>query len=205
MPLEVPPAGVMRMSFSGTNASTKWANVFHLYLPGNTLDVTSLPLFLSDIANIFELQLFYAACSGGLGVSLLKGDLSDGANIISGETAPGFSGTDIGEPLPGAVSACISWLGAWHYRGGHPRTYLPGGTVNWLSTPDSLDGTFLATQSTNVLNTMTEVDAYTSGQVPVCILGVLLGNTGSSHGTFAPYGDFIIRPRPANQRRRNRG
>jgi len=203
MPLAIPPAGVGRLTLEGTDATANWANVFHVYAPGNILTDPRVAGLAQDIGLLFETNLFYANCSGGLGVAKATLAMSDGSTIVVGESALGFSGTDTGTPMPGAVSCVISWLGAWHYRGGKPRTYLPGLTTSWLNSPTQLDGGLLASQTLNALNTMTSIDAYSASDVPSLSLGVLLGNTPTSPGTFAPFTGVLCRQQIGSQRRRN--
>lgn len=192
------------MTFSGTFESTKFANVFHMDLPGNTLDETSLGGFLDDMQALFATNLFYAVCSTSLGVTLAKGELSSGGSIIGGSSAAIITGSDASQELNGGTSIVVSWLGGWHYRGGKPRTYIPGGTTSWLDTPDTFSAGVIADQQAAAIDVINAINVYSTGSVPVAVLGALLGNNASSSGTFAPFVGALVRNQPGSQRRRNR-
>lgn len=46
----------------------------------------------------------------------------------------GGGGSATGQFLPASIASCIGWFIPAHYRGGHPRTYLPGVTATMIST-----------------------------------------------------------------------
>jgi len=200
----LPPADVLRFTLSGTDAGGKWANVFHAYLPGNTLDEVTLAGVLSDIVADANLLALYGSVSGAHGCNKVAGQLSTGTAIIAAETAASFAGTDDATPLPGGVAAVISWQGPWYYRGGKPRTYFGGLTGSALDSAVTLNGTFLASLGGLALAWMTTFNEYTAPSVPVMKLGALIGNTDTAAGTFAPYFGLAVRQQIGSQRRRNR-
>jgi len=205
VPNLLPPADVARVTISGTFDASHWANVFHLSLNGNTLDETTFGGFLSDLQEIFTTQLFYAACSTSFGGTLIHGELSDGTAIIGGDSAAAIVGSDSDEIAPGGIAMVVSWLGSWHYRGGKPRTYVGGATTAWFDGPTLFNGGVVASLQAAAINVIETIGAYTSTNVPVAVLGALLGNSPTAHGTFAPFTGALVRNQVGSQRRRNRG
>lgn len=204
MPLHVPPADVCRFTLSGVNGTDAYANIFHAYLPGNTLDQVTLSGWCADLNSDANLQAMYGMGAGQRTCNLIKAELSDGTDILEASSAASLSGTDDTQVLPGGVAAVISWLGSWHYRGGKPRTYYGGLTVGWLNDARTLDGGHISDLQGFASDWMATFNAYTSANVTTQTLGVLLGNTASSAGTFAPYFGVLVRPQVGSQRRRQR-
>ena len=205
MPSMVPPADVGRLTISGTFESSHWANVFHLYLPGNTLDPDSISTLLEAINDGMTTSLFYAAQANDFAAELMKLDLSDGSTITSGEIPCTLAGTDSSAHVFGASAVVISWLGSWHYRGGKPRTYVGGLTEGWLNEPTVLDSGHVASLQAAAVDTLEGIDGLSTANAPSVSLGVLLGNNATSAGTFAPFTGARVNNYVGSQRRRNRG
>lgn len=206
MPLHLPPAGVARVTASGTFSGTNFANVFHFYVPAMTFDdPTQQADFLADLEAAMSTSLLYAAQSNALGVNSLKGVFTDGLSASSLERVGGplIEGTDDGVPIFGGSAACLSWKGSWHYRGGKPRTYFGGLTENWLDGAGQIDGSHSASLTTAGANFITACAAMTGSYGSVVTLGALLGNGDGEAGTFAPFYACLTNSRPCSQRRRN--
>jgi len=206
MALHVPPAGVGRLSFSGTYQGTHWANVFHLYVP--SLDPTSgaeMTDLVNDVVGVFSDQLFYAASKDDFAADLARYVASDGTALFSTEQAvTTLVGTDSGGThLAGGTAVVVSWLGSWHYRGGKPLTYVGGLGSEWIVEPGALDGTRSASLRDAALAVIDHISALTGSYGSVVTLGALLGNTAASAGTFAPFTGAKTDSRPCSQRRRN--
>ena len=207
MSLLPPPAQVARVTLSGTFVDTTWANIFHLFAAGmDVSDVGQMTDFLTDLIAAFESSEFYDAQSNELGVTVCKGVFSDGTDLYSQEIdgSPIFAGTDDGGPWSGGVAALVNWHGAWHYRGGKPRTYLPGLTEGWADAPGLLDGSHVASLAAAASALMVDIAAMSGSYGSAVSLGVLLGNSATEAGTFAPFTGVSVQSRPCSQRRRNR-
>lgn len=206
MPLAQPPADTCRIDVNYTYELAECTTVHRIYIPGGSSDPVDLLALLGafvgiGIANLIELM------SAALVVNTARLDYSDGTSsvIVMG----GFStiaGTHGGGVLPASDAAVISWLGGWNYRGGKPRTYLPGLTQDRLASTQSLDLGFTASLAARAIDTLSEWAAIPSAHpaFPVVTPGVLLGNTVASPGTFAPFTGCVVRPQIGEQRRRNR-
>lgn len=109
-------------------------------------------------------------------------------------------------PLPPNCAAVVSWQIPAHYRGGHPRTYLPGPTSQGLQTASgnqwsSAFRTGLATAAGNFLTHFNGLTVGASSEALGCIAhhrnGVLLATP-----VFYPFSGGIIHGRVDSQRRR---
>lgn len=196
----------MRLTLSGTSDGvSKWANVFHLYVPGSTAsDLTEMTELVQDTGDSFESSLFYAGQIADFGCDLLHLEASDGTNIFSYDYSPAaLVGTDTGDHVTGGICAVVSWQGAWHYRGGKPRTYVGGLSSTWMNTPVLLDSGHCADLQSAAVGLITQIGAQSGSYGSAVVLGVLLGNTASSAGTFAPFSGARVTQQVGSQRRRN--
>lgn len=69
---------------------------------------------------------FLPLLSGSCALSSTQVILYTGGDSSEGFAGAGGNGSHIQSALPASVSVCLSWHIAPHYKGGHPRTYLPG-------------------------------------------------------------------------------
>lgn len=60
----------------------------------------------------------------------------DGTEYAGSYTNP-VAGEDSGAPLDASAAVVVSWRVASHWKGGHPRSYIPGVTADRLDTPNA--------------------------------------------------------------------
>jgi hypothetical protein len=130
------------MVFAGTYSLTNWINVQWLHLNG------SGAIAHSDLENIANsaatawgdnvVQLLSENCLLSYCQLVLYAD----GDVTDAIATAGIAGAASGSALPASVSCCISWRIASHYRGGHPRTYLPGLNQEMMANVKTWDGGF---------------------------------------------------------------
>jgi hypothetical protein len=117
---------VVRIALTGTYGVKTWANVFHAIV-----DDTG-PVGSSDLAGIAGATS--TAWSTHLSPSLSNAialtqvaatDLTSDTGLTELDTSV-HTGGQAGNASPPQVALLLSWKIARRYRGGHPRTYLPG-------------------------------------------------------------------------------
>jgi len=127
-PRPSPPDHTMRVALAGTNGSgSRWANVFWVRnAGGNTpsdTELNSLAAFIygryiSHFGPQMNVNVTVQGCQiiyyGPAGLQIGGGHVE---NTLCSQ---------VGQALPASAAICISWRVAQRYRGGHPRTYLPG-------------------------------------------------------------------------------
>lgn len=123
-----PPQGTIRAAISGINSpNSRWANVFWVRGPssgspgGTELNVVAEQLYGFWNANFNE-HLSTECVMEGCQV-LYYGA---GGARLGGQHIENVAGRNIGTALPAHAALVISWHIQQRYRGGHPRTYLPG-------------------------------------------------------------------------------
>ena len=207
MTLAIPPAGIVRLALSGTYQATRWANIFHVYVPSldpsSGAEVTDLS---NDLQDAFTSSLFYDAQANDFALNAAALTCSDGSALFGYEFPWSIEGTDdSGGHINGGTAVCVSWQGSWHYRGGKPRNYIGGLTDAWVVEPSVLEPGRVTSLRNAALALIANIAALSGSYGSVVVLGALIGNTASSPGTFAPYSGAVVQDTPRSQRRRNHG
>ena len=126
-----PVPSVMRFAVSGTNQGQKWVNIFHSKYSNVPADAATVNAICQAVHTAYVNAFTTLWSSSTILITV------DGQDLASRTAATGtFSLTHPGVqttiPMALQVALCISWSISDRYRGGHPRTYLPG-----------IDGTFV--------------------------------------------------------------
>jgi hypothetical protein len=142
MPVILPPVpNAVQVAVTGNLNALPWANIFHLSHSAGALSSGTLDAVAASVGNAYSSH-FLALMSTVSSVEQVKAmDLSSRTGPI-GLDVTHRPGTGAGTaPAANSVAFCVSWSIVDRYRGGHPRTYIPGmlGTniVNghtWLDT-----------------------------------------------------------------------
>lgn len=125
-PRPAPPVRTARIAFNGTYGTTSWTNVMHLFLSGSTaVTEADLNSICDQSASLFISHLLLQC---NIGVTLRSTEIlyNPGGDLLAGFSPVSGAGGSNGTPLPANIAMCISWHINQHYKGGHPRTYLPG-------------------------------------------------------------------------------
>jgi hypothetical protein len=107
-----------------------------------------------------------------------------------------------------APAALINWGISDFYRGGHPRTYLPGVPSAQVQNANFVSTTLLSQLNTGAAAFLTAVNALTHGGISATALGTVRfasGNAWLSPPVFRAYGSGSCRSRLAIQKRRMGG
>src|SRR5215467_12594453 len=114
-----------KIVLTGTSNGTNWANIFHAEgtaTPGSIPDLTTLA---ASINTLWGTTLGSHRSSLCHLTQVVIQDISSETGS-AGVNTTSNPGTVAGTPLPANVAHVVSWKIARRYRGGHPRTYLPG-------------------------------------------------------------------------------
>jgi hypothetical protein len=207
------PEGVVRVEVVGDVVGTLWANVFHL----NT--EVSGPPTEADVGTL--IQAFYNAYlanllphfNNGWLANYASGSYSNGdGTFVEGSYANAVAGEDSGVYLDAGASLLISWRVSASWRGGHPRTYLPGITQDRLQTATAFSTATITEYQGAVDDFLAAVNALTPAVFTSVTLGCLrrFADGGSTQTPpvyldppeFVPFASGLCRKQVAHQRRR---
>jgi hypothetical protein len=122
----------MRFAVSGTNQGQKWVNIFHSKYSNTPADGATINSICQAVHTAYVNAFTTLWSSSTVLITV------DGQDLASRTAATGtFSLTHPGVqttiPMSLQVALCISWSISDRYRGGHPRTYLPGIDGNFVT------------------------------------------------------------------------
>lgn len=201
-----PPDGTVRVALSGTIFATYWANVFWLEL-GSADDPDDAALaalcdgistaWATDIAPHVNtaVYLFNVTCTffGPGGVERQHvGTYSHEGGVAS-------------QQHNCAASIVVNWLIGQHYRGGHPRSYLPGPDDSSITNGATLNSGYASALATAVAAFLTAVNAITHAGITSVKMGtVSFVDAGAWRAppVFWPYIGSRIRSTLGTQKRR---
>lgn len=164
-----PVPGVAQFKVFMLQTSVQILNIHHVTCAGDTTawSIGDLNLMSLTIWNAYNTSLMPHLFSGLSLGDVIAQDLGS-VTGASGSHVGSATGGGIGATISQGSAVCVDWLIGRHYRGGHPRTYLPGLTSNDLINGVTLDGTFTAFVDTWAAAMMTNVaaTALTRGGTP---------------------------------------
>lgn len=126
MPALPDVAGLCRLTFKGTLGTLTWANVMHVgYDVADTVTQAKADALAASARLAFNTRMMAHMHSSVTLTETIVTDLSSVNGVTAIDTGSGV-GAQGASVSPGQVAFLINWKIARRYRGGHPRTYLPG-------------------------------------------------------------------------------
>jgi len=166
--------GIVRCTAYGRIAGVRTANVWHIQCNNGVG-----PIALSDVTALATAVRGYAKIRFTNLLSNVYTQLELVALDLTNATGAGvtITGSDVGgtvtTPLPANVACCITWAISRHYRGGHPRTYLPGIPGGAQQDANSFTASFIGQVNTGAAGFRSDINAFTStgiSQARLCVV-----------------------------------
>jgi len=211
MPPRPPLAGSVKLECNWQSDGSAIAHNISYALFGTSVDLSN-ETTLTDLAN----NLMTSWASSGMPaqlsehwhlISVTASDNSGASEASYLSTHASIPGTDSSMAQPPQVAVCASWQIPARYRGGKPRWYLPGITLNalsasygaailpsWATATETALRAFLAAFQDGTANGMD----YTWGT-----LSYFTGNAPRVTPVFRLYTGVIVHERLDSQRRRS--
>lgn len=201
------PDNSVRVSISGTMNGVNWANVFHAQLTtSGTITQADLDSWLNTFQTNYKTRFgptMHASVSFVLAKAVLY--TPGGGELISQVSMTG-SGSSGGTAIAdNSVSKVVSWLTTVYWRGGKPRTYIPGVSTAEVTANNALTAAQITTLTTAGTNFRTDTNAQTVGTITGTSLGFVSFRSGNAErGTpiFFSVTGAKVHPRLGTQRRR---
>jgi hypothetical protein len=201
-----PPVGTCRVAIGGTNGTLPFVNVFYLKLTDNgTQTAADLKTVVDAMVASYHTRF---AANVGSSVTLTN---AQAAWILTGGAVVEYSGsysqamTGGTEAANGSGAYVLNWTINQYYRGGHPRTYMPGvitADISNLANVSSAKQSALATSGNSFI---TDVNALTATNITGVALGTVSfarANAWRVPPVFYPYHACSCRQIIGTQRRR---
>lgn len=205
-PRPAPPVGTVRLTFSGTIQTHRWANVLWLQLTSATPASADLNTLLTSINTAWGTRI-KPLLGTDMSLTLMQGVwLHAAGSEIVGTNATVQTGS-VGEASVNSAAACyiISNHISSYYRGGHPRTYLAGLRASSVTNGSAIAAGSLTSLTTGWNNFRTDINAMTAGAITAVVLGTVRFQSGNAWLTPPVFRAFInstVRSTLGTQRRR---
>lgn len=158
----------MRVVFTGRiGAASPWAAVMWGFVPGSTEVTTSalntLAAFLGNAygTNVIN-KMADAVHLDHCHISFYGADL----DLIEGDATLALSGSVAPPSNSAQVALGITWRIAIGYRGGHPRTYVPGVPISAQLNERSVTSIFASSLAAGANTFHTNWEGYTADEIP---------------------------------------
>jgi hypothetical protein len=203
---ERPPPGFTKVRHTGIGATSTWGLGYWLQTAG-----TPAPGDLDDLA-----QGAHEAFASTV-LDLMGTDFSIEETTVTyyrtvdelvGSYVHHDAGGQTGTTIPASAAMVLSWTIASHYRGGKPRTYLPGLKASAMSNDSLWDSGASSDVHDAAVDWLTAVNALGPGGISSVIMGVLhffSAGLALVPPTFSGYSGVVARRKIGSQRRRIAG
>jgi hypothetical protein len=170
MPPLPPIANVLRLILKYDNSPTAPPNPSHainqLYLQySGPISFTATEcVAVANGAMVWWTSHFQPLLSTSWQLNGAEAHAADGTGVFGVSTSAAVLGTTASAPLPPQCAVCLSWVGAPGYRGGKPRSYLPGiPTSAIVASSSSLNGTYALSVKTAGTAAIADMSHFTVG------------------------------------------
>lgn len=201
------PHNICRIAVTGDVGGQPWANIFYLETdePGISTQAGAL-----DMANAFRSALdaanLYEQFHSSLHVTQISAVVQTTPDTaVQAQIASTLVGTGSGTVLPANTAVVLSWLSSAFWRGGKPRTYIPGVQSGFADTNHSLldaSRTTFATQAEALRNNVNGITTPAVDKTTMGFVSYASGKVWRSTPLFLPFSGVVVHDRLGTQRRR---
>jgi len=202
-----PPPGTCRVSCSGTYLTHKWAIVFWLKITSaGSPNQANFDTLISGISSAWGTALITSLTNSTI-MNLVQGVWipTAGVELMSSNSTARTGSGGTSEMSDSAACYVISHHIGAYYRGGHPRTYLPGIPATSVTNGSTISGAGAAAIAGTWGSFATAIKALTAGDITAVDVGTV---RFSSHNAwlvppvFYPWQSHTCRTTLGTQRRR---
>lgn len=202
------PPGVARVAISGKTLTHTWVMVFYLQLTGSGIIVNDLQSVANQIDTLWNTNIAPKVPTTVTMTNISVVFIPSVGNETRYDGSYSRAGTN-GNTQVADASACyvVRWAISAYYRGGHPRTYMPG-----VSTADVTNGSAIGGASASNIATAwntirNALNSFTTTNITGIVMGTLSFQTGNAWRAtplFRPFTSVSVSNLLGSQRRRIR-
>lgn len=193
-----PPAGSCRVTTQGTYLGHKWACIWWLNLTSANPQAADLILLAAKVGSAWGTNVSPQLSPGAvMNTVLLVWTPVLGQEIVATDTTAHAGGQTGGEMTNSASCYVVNHRTGAYYRGGHPRSYVPGvppAHVTAGSTIDTSQCTLMASGWSAMVNA---INTGPAGAINGAVAGtVRFASKGAwlNPPTFVPWQSHSVRP-----------
>jgi hypothetical protein len=197
----------VRVAVSGLHNAINWATIFHAQLvTSSSISQADLDSWTLAFGNAWKTR-FLPQINTSTTVANTRSVLytPGGGELLSVQTTAGTGSSGASDLADNAASMVVSWLSTVYWRGGKPRTYLPGVQSGDVTAAHLLTAGKITSLQSAAASFRTDVNALTSGTITGTTFGFVSFRTGNEErGTplFFAITGAAVHGRIGTQRRR---
>lgn len=169
MPALPNAAQVILVTLKGTNQGAPWNVTLHTKYQGVKPTPAQLIAYITQFQTGFATHMAPIMNPLVILTTISGADLTDETGAV-GDFNLTVPGTRTGTPLPTSAAVVSSWKVALRYRGGHARSYWPGGNVADVSNGRTWQSTFQTAAQTAAVGFRTYINGLTLNASPTSMV-----------------------------------
>lgn len=180
-PRPQPPTDTIRVALSGTTVNQPWTCIQYLQV---TTDGTKTAADLKTVADAYA-AAFFLRMKASMSSSVILTDVK--AVWVTGPGTELAYDSSVNDVMTGAtiinnVATCIvlNWAINAYYRGGHPRTYLPGVISANTTTSNQLTAAYQASIAAAAALWLSDTNALVGVHILSVKMGTISFQTGNN-------------------------
>lgn len=158
---DVPNA--VKCIIGGTQGGLPWVNMFHLQHSAGSLTQAHLDTVAQTMLDTYVSQFLPILNGVTIVTSSQVIDLSSRTGLFSSASGSHPGTNVVGSPTSNQTAMVISWKITDRYRGGHPRTYIPGMSTADITNGHTWTGAFVNLALASARGFRSAVNAITTG------------------------------------------
>lgn len=160
-------AGGLKIQLKGKYVSGNWANVMYAITTGTSPTQADLDTMATALKTLWVSNLGECSHTSVSLTQVLVTNIASDTGLTGVWASTPVLGTIAGTAGPANLAGCISWKIARRYRGGHPRTYIPGISLTSVLDTRLFTTTYVATLLSKALAWRTGINAMTYTSMPL--------------------------------------
>lgn len=190
MPALQPVPLTVKMAVSGILSGVPIACIYHERYTGGPPSAAECALFATDVFTQWTTTFGFVLNSDLVITLATVTDLNSNTGA-SGTHSGVATGSVFSAPAPNQCAAVVNWHAGTRYRGGHPKTFLPGLSNIDFANPVSLTATAQAAFASAAANFRTNLATITHGGT--VFQGLAVVHYKKAHAVLTPpQTEFIV-------------
>lgn len=202
------PPGYARVAIKGTVQTKPWVMIFYLQLTGTGITSADLNTLAGTIGSSWNTNIATQVTNDVVQTEVDIVYVPSVGNEITGTNTTAHTGSAASTIIDNVASCfVINWHINAYYRGGHPRTYMPGPRIADVSAGSVVGATALTNLASAWNNVLTAINAATTTNITAVVMGTISFQTANAWRTtplFRAYKSVSVRNLLGTQRRRIR-
>lgn len=200
------PPSIARVAVLGTIFGHAWTQVFYLQVTGAAVTVNDLQSVSDEIATLWNTNIAPSLTADCILTNVSIVYIPSVGNELTYEGSYSHAGTAAGTTIDNAASSyVVNWKISAYYRGGHPRSYVPGVETSAVTNGSSISAATGSTFAGHWNTFRNALNAFTTTNITALVMGTLsfqAANAWRATPLFRAFTSVSVAAKLGSQRRR---